>query len=265
MQTMSMSLRAGRFFDDRDSEQSQRVVVVSATMARNLWRNRDPIGQSTALSDGREYTVVGVVADVPHGLEQAPQPDVYLNMRQTDLWSVALLVVRAKRAPAPLIADIRAAMKGFDPAMASNEFTTLDQIVDRAIAPRRFITGILSSFSSFALLLVAIGLYGVIAYSVSQRTREIGIRLALGAQRGDVMRLVVGEGLRLAGVGVAAGLAAAFFVARVLQSQLFGVTATDPFSYAITALILGAMVLLACYVPARRAARIDPMEALRCE
>ena len=124
---------------------------------------------------------------------------------------------------------------------------------------------LLSSFSSFALLLAAIGLYGVIAYSVGQRTREIGIRLAIGAQRGDMLRLVVGEGLRLASVGVAAGLAAAFFVTRVLQSQLYGVTASDPFTYVLIATVLGAVALLAAWLPACRAAKVDPMEALRCE
>ena len=144
MQTMRIPLRTGRGFDDRDSEQSQRVVVISDTMARNLWPGLEPIGRTIAPGDGGEYTVVGVVADVSHGLEEAPQPDMYLNMRQTDLWSVAELVVRAKRAPAQLIPDVRAAMKVFDPAMASNEFTTLDQILDRAIAPRRLVTGILS-------------------------------------------------------------------------------------------------------------------------
>jgi ABC-type antimicrobial peptide transport system permease subunit len=205
------------------------------------------------------------VSDVAHGLEEGAQPDMYLNLRQTDFWSGLELVIRARREPAGLIPDVRAAIQEFDPTLPSNQFTTLDQIVDRAITPRRLITGILGSFSSFALLLAALGLYGVIAYSVGQRTREMSIRQALGAQRGDVLRLVVGEGVRLASVGVATGLAAAFFVTRVLQSQLYGVTASDPFTYASTAVILGAVVLLACYVPARRAAKVDPMEALRCE
>lgn len=239
--------------------------MISETLARNLWPGQDPVGQTALVSFQYECAVVGVVADVPHGLEESPQPDMYLNFRQIHDWWHPELVVRAKRSPAALIPDVRAAIKEFDPALPSNEFTTLDQIVDRAIAPRRLITGILSSFSSFALLLAAIGLYGVIAYSVGQRTREIGIRLAIGAQRGDVLRLVVGEGLRLAGVGVAAGLAAAFFVTRVLQSQLYGVTASDPFTYGPIATVLGAVALLAVWLPARRAAKVDPMEALRCE
>ena len=264
LQTLRITLHAGRYFDDRDSRESQRVTIISETAARKLWPDQDPIGRTVRMNDNT-YTVVGVVADVVHGLEETLQPNMYLSMRQERYWSTPKLVVRSAHAPASLIPDVRAAIKEFDPALPSNEFTTLDQIVDWAIAPRRLITGMVSSFSSFALLLPAVGLYGVIAYSVGQRTREIGIRIAVGAQRGDVLRLVVGEGLRLAGVGVAAGLGAAFFVTRVLQRQLYGVTTSDPFTYAITAVILGGVVLLACYVPARRAANVDPMEALRHE
>jgi ABC-type antimicrobial peptide transport system permease subunit len=216
--------------------------------------------------NGFECTVVGVVSDVTHGLEEASQPDMYLNIRQwNNQWSALELVVRAKCEPDLFIPDIRAAIKEFDATLPSNEFTMLDDIIDRAIAPRRLITGILGSFSYFALLLAAIGLYGVIAYSVGQRTQEIGIRLAIGAQGGDVLRLVVHEGLRLVGFGIAVGLIVAFFVTRVLQSQLYGITAGDPFTYMITAIVLIAVTLLACYIPARRASRIDPMEALRYE
>jgi predicted permease len=264
LQTMRIGLHTGRYFDDRDTEDSQKVMIISETMARQLWPGRNPIGQ-TALVNGPEYTVVGVVSDVVHGLEEAPQPDMYLNIRQADYWSDMQLIVRARRDPDLLIPDIRAAIKEFDATLPSNEFTMLDGIVDRAIAPRRLTTGILGSFSYFALVLAAIGLYGVIACSVGQRTQEIGIRQALGAQRGDVVRLVIREGLRLVGFGIAVGLFIAFFVTRVLQSQLYGVAASDPFTYAITALVLLAVTLLACYIPARRAARIDPMEALRYE
>jgi predicted permease len=264
LQTLRIRLHAGRYFNERDTQESERVMIVSETMARNLWPNLDPLGQ-TVRTSSREYTVVGVVSDVTHGLEEAPQPDMYLNMHQTRDWGNPEMVVRAPRAPALFVPDVRAAIKAFDPTLASNEFTTLEQIVDRAIAPRRLFTGTLSSFSTFGLLLAAMGLYGVIAYSVSQRTQEIGIRLALGAQRGNVLGLVVGEGLRMAGIGVAIGLAAAFFVTRLLQSQLYGVTTSDPFTYALTATILVMVTLLACYIPARRAARIDPMEALRYE
>jgi ABC-type antimicrobial peptide transport system permease subunit len=208
---------------------------------------------------------VGVVADVPHEIDKKPQPDAYFNFRQQDIWSDLRLVVRAKHGNQSIVPAVRAAIKEFDPVMPCNEFTTLDHIVERAISPRRLITGILSSFSSCALLLATIGLYGIIAYSVSRRTQEIGIRVAMGAQRLDIMRLVVFEGLALAGIGVVIGLGAACFVTRILRSQLYGVSAGDPLTFMMTAVILITVTLLACYFPARYATRIDPMEALRYE
>jgi len=163
------------------------------------------------------------------------------------------------------VPDVRAVMKTFDPNLPASEFTTLEQIVDHAVGPRRLITNLLGAFSSLALMLAAIGLYGVIAYSVSQRTREIGIRMAVGAQRGDVLRLIIGEGFKTAAVGVVLGLIAARFATRVLDSLLFGVTATNPFIFLTNAAILVAVALLASAIPARRAARVDPMVALRTE
>jgi predicted permease len=264
LQTLRITLHAGRYFDDRDSQESPRVTIISDTAAHNYWPGQNPIGRTVRMNN-HTYTVVGVVADVANGLEETPESNMYLNMRQVRYWNTPELVVRSGLASAPLIANVRAAIREYDPALPSNEYTTLEQVIDRAIAPRRLITGILSSFSAFAFLLAAVGLYGVTAYSVGQRTQEIGIRLALGAQRGNVLGLVVGEGLRMAGIGVAIGLAASLFVTRLLQSQLYGVTTSDPFTYALTAAILVTVTLLACYVPARRAARIDPMEALRYE
>ena len=264
LQTMLIALHAGRYFDDRDSRESPRVTIISETAARHYWPDKDPIGKIVDMN-GHTYTVVGVVADVVNGLEESPQPNMYLNMRQVHYWNTPELVVRSKLAPAALIANVRAAIKEFDPMLPSNEYTTMNQVIDGVIAPRRLISWILSSFSSCAFLLAAIGLYGVVAYSVGQRTQEIGIRQALGAQRGDVVRLVVSEGLRIAGIGVVIGLTVALLVTRILQSQLYGITASDPFTYVITALVLIVVTLLACYIPARRAAKIDPMEALRYE
>ena len=190
---------------------------------------------------------------------------MYLNFRQIGDWNAIELVVRTSRLPESFVPDVRAAMKAFDPALPNSEFTTLDQIVDDAVAPRRLITHLLGAFSSFALALASLGLYGVIAYSVSQRTQEIGIRLAIGAQRGDVLRLVVGEGFRMAAAGVAVGVIAALALSRLLASLLFGVTTTDPLIFSISATVLTSVALLACYIPARRAAKVDPMVALRCE
>ena len=264
LQTMQIPLRAGRYFEPRDTADSEKVIVINETMARRLWPDRDAIGQIVNVNG--ESRVVGVVGDVRHGtLEEASGAEMYLNFRQTGDWNAVELVVRATRPAGSLAPDVRAVMKAFDPNLPATEFTTLEQIVDHAVAPRRLITHLLSVFSSLALVLAAIGLYGVIAYSVSQRTREIGIRLAVGAQRGDVLRLIVGEGFKTAAVGVLLGLIAARFATRVLDSLLFGVTATDPFIFVTNAAILVAVALLASAIPARRAARVDPMVALRYE
>jgi predicted permease len=264
LQTMQIPLRAGRYFEASDTAESENVLVINETMARRLWPDRDAIGQVVNVNG--ESRVVGVVGDVRHGtLEEAAGAEMYLNFRQINDWNAVELVVRASRPAASLAPDVRAVMKAFDPKLPATEFTTLEQIVDHAVAPRRLITHLLSAFSSLALALAAIGLYGVIAYSVSQRTREIGVRLAVGAQRSDVLRLIVGEGFKTAAVGVVLGLIAARFATRVLDSLLFGVTATDPFIFVTNAAILVGVALFASVFPARRAARVDPMIALRYE
>ena len=198
-------------------------------------------------------------------VEEPGGAEFYLSFRQNEGWNALDLVVRAARPMASLAPDVRAVMKEFDPTLPNTEFIPLGGIVDQAVAPRRLITWLLGAFSSLALLLAAIGLYGVIAYSVSQRTREIGIRLAVGAQRGDVMGMIVREGLKMAAAGVVLGLAASLILTRVLNSLLFGVAATDPLVFAANAAILVFIALLACAIPARRAARVDPMAALRNE
>jgi len=264
LQTMQIPLRAGRYFDARDTAESEKVIVINETLAKHLWPGREAVGQMMSRDGGTR--VIGVVGDVRHGtLEEAGGPEMYLNFRQTTDWNAVELVVRAARPVGSLAPDVRTAMKAFDPNLPATEFTTLEQIVDHAVAPRKLITRLLTAFSSLALVLAAIGLYGVIAYSVSQRTREIGIRLAVGAQRGDVLRLIIGEGLKMAAAGVVLGLIAARLTTRVLDSLLFGVTASDPFIFVTNAAILVGVALLASVIPARRAARVDPMVALRYE
>ena len=265
LQAMNIPLRAGRFFDARDDADTDKVIIINETMARHLWPGRDAIGQIARVSN-RDWRVIGVVGDVRHGtLEGAPGAEMYLSIRQSDDWHAVELVVRTARPPESFIPEVRAAMKAFDSALPNSEFTTLDQIVDYAVAPRRLITQVLGAFSSFALALASIGLYGVIAYSVGQRTQEIGIRLAIGAQRRDVLRLILGEGLKMAATGVGVGLIAALSLSRLLSSLLFGVTTTDPLIFSISAVVLISVALLACFIPARRAANVDPMVALRCE
>ena len=214
-----------------------------------------------------EYTVVGVVADVAHGLEEGPTADMYLHFRQLppSRMNPPRLIVRAHGVQTSLILDVRAAISQYDPTLPSNEFVPIKHIVDREIAPRQLITSILSAFSTLALLLAAIGLYGIIAYSVGQRTREMGIRLAVGAKRAEVLWLVIRDVLKMTAIGIAIGLVGAFFVSHILQSQLHGVSANDPMTFSITAIILGVVAVLAAWLPARRAANIDPISALRAE
>jgi predicted permease len=262
---MRIPLRSGRYFDARDTADTEKAIVINETMARGLWPGEEGVGQFVRVGRS-DWRVIGVVGDVRHGtVEERSGAEMYLNFRQIDDWNAIDVVVRASRSPQSLVPDVRAAFKAYDPTLPNSEFTTLEQVVDRAVAPRRLITNLLGSFSSLALLLASLGLYGVIAYSVGQRTRELGIRMAIGAQRGDVLRLVLREGLTTAGIGIVLGMLGALLTTRLLKTMLFGVSATNPLIFAINALILMAVALAACLIPARRASRIDPMEALRHE
>jgi len=264
LQTMQIPLVQGRYFDIRDTADSEKAVVINETMARRLWPGQDPIGQ--VLNVNGDSRVVGVVSDVRHGsLEEAASPEMYFDFRQIDDWNAVEVVVRTTRPAASLAPDVRAAMKAYDASLPATESVTLGQIVDRAVAPRRLITRLLSAFSTLALVLAALGLYGVIAHSVGQRTREIGIRMAVGAGRDDVLRLILGEGFRMAALGVVVGLVLARLLARVLETLLFGVSAGDPLIFGVNAVLLVGVALLASVIPARRASRVDPMVALRNE
>jgi predicted permease len=262
---MQIPLRSGRYFEAGDTADSRKVIVINETMARHLWPGKDAVGQTVVVGRG-DWLVVGVVGDVRHGtLEESAGAEMYLDFRQMSDWNAIELVVRSARPANSLASDVRVAMKAFDPNLPVSEFTTLERVVDHAVAPRRLITNLLGAFSVLAVGLAAIGLYGVIAYSVTQRTREIGIRMAIGAQRGDVIGLIVCEGMRMAAVGIAVGLIASLAATRVLNSLLYGVTARDPITFAMNAAILVGITIAACAFPAWRASRVDPMEALRTE
>ena len=267
LQAMQIPLRAGRYFDDRDDAKAEKTIIINQNLARRLWPDqpdRDPIGQMLTVNGGMK--VIGVVGNVRHGsLEEAGGNEMYLNFRQTGDWNAMEMVVRSSRPLETLAPEVRAALTAHDPSLPSGEFYPLERLIDNAVAPRRLITRLLGVFSTLALTLAALGLYGVIAYSVVQRTQEIGIRMAIGAQRTDVLQLILRGGLKLVALGVAIGLAGAFALTRVLQSQLFGVTAHDPLVFAGNAVLLLLVATAACLLPALRATRVDPITALRAD
>jgi predicted permease len=264
LKTMRIPMRAGRDFNEHDTAESEKALIINETMARRLWPDRDAVGQ-IAMVGGREWRVVGVAGNVRHSsLEQEAGLEMYLPITQSSSSSVEL-VVRTKLAPEAMAPGVRAALSKVDPRLPTAEFQTLGQLVDQATSPKRLVTLLLGGFSLLALILAALGIYGVISYSVTQRTRELGIRVALGAQTANVLMLVIRQGLAPVAIGLALGLAAAAALTRLMATLLFGVSATDPATFAGIALLLVVVALLACYVPARRAAKVDPMIALRRE
>jgi predicted permease len=265
LQTMQIPLRSGRYFDARDAHDAAHAVIVNETMARTLWPDRAPLGQRvTAGPDGSDHgVVVGVVGDIPRSIEQPAYPEMYLDMRQNSDWGSLQLVVRSSLPAASLVPAVRAALREADPELASEDYVTLDRVVDRTVAPRRLTTSILGGFSSLALLLAGLGVYGVIAFSVGQRLREIAIRMALGSRRRGVVALIVGEGLRIATIGVGLGLVVALLCAHLMRSLLFGVDAFDVGVFVLNAAIVAAVAVLATLIPALRAARTQPVAALR--
>jgi putative ABC transport system permease protein len=264
LQAMRIPLLEGRFFDTRDTAESAKVIIINKSLAHELWPDRSALGLKMAIYG--ESTVVGVVDDVRYSsLEAAGGNEMYFDIRQTGDWGGVEMVVRSPLAAATLVPEVRAALASYDPRMPNGEFYELERLIDDAVAPRRLITQLLGFFSALALTLSALGLYGVIAYSVGQRTQEIGIRMAVGAQRGDVLKLILKGGLRLIIFGVTIGLLGSLALTRVLQSLLFGVTARDPLVFAGIAALIVAVGAVACLIPAIRATRIDPISALRAD
>src|SRR5216684_7368263 len=262
---MRIPVRFGRDFDPHDTAATEKVIIINETMARKLWHGKDALGQILML--GRdEYRVVGVVGNVRHSaLEEQAGPEMYLLGAQRGWDTEEQLVVRTKGTLASLVPAVRATLRQIDQAMPVDEFTSLGQIIDQAVSPKRLITILLGLFSLLALALASVGIYGVIAYSVSQRTQELGIRLALGATTRDVLELVIGDGMKPVLIGLIIGLFSSFLLTRVMRSLLFGITATDPLTFAANTLLLTTVALLACWLPARRATKLNPMHALRYE
>ncbi len=263
LKAMGIPLRAGRDLTERDTASSKPVILINETLARALWPGRDPIGQTVQYVDV-ERQVVGVVGDVRHlAVEQGSGSEMYLPIRQTNDYSSVDLVVRTILPPDGLAPAVRAALKPIEPYLPGNEFRTLQQLVDKSVSPRRFVVFLLAGFAAFALVLASLGIYGVIGYSVNQRTQEIGIRMALGASARDLQARIILQTLGLAAIGMLIGVAGSWLVTRALSSMLFGVTGTDPVTFLAMSVILTVVAATAGYLPARRASRIDPMIALR--
>ncbi|HEX8775381.1 MAG TPA: ABC transporter permease [Pyrinomonadaceae bacterium] len=263
---MSIPLMKGRALTERDTKESPGVVVINETMARHYWPGEDAIGKR--LTMGFEKTpreVVGVVGDVRQNSLDVETPlAVYLPYQQFPYPGMTL-VVRTVSDPASMAAAVRREVQAIDASLPVSNVRSMDEVVATSVSQRRFNMTLLGIFASVALLLSAVGIYGVMSYSVTQRTHEIGIRIALGAGSRDILRLVVGQGMLLTLIGVALGLAASLVLTRLMASLIYGVSATDPLTFAGVSLALALVALLACLIPARRATKVDPMEALRYE
>jgi putative ABC transport system permease protein len=268
--TMGIPILRGRDLDERDftpDTRDLRGVVINEELARRLWPGQDPIGREFHPWNARNpaVAVVGVVGDVRlTALDTTPEPAVYMNSNQ-GVWNPMQIVVRTKGDPSAFAGLLRAEVRALDPGVPVARVRTMDEVIDQSTASRRFMMTLLAIFASVALLLSGVGLFGLMAYLVSQRTHDIGVRMALGARRRHIFGLVLGHGMLLTALGLGAGLAAALAFARLMRSMLFGVGAHDPLTLIATMLVLVLVALLACCVPARRAVRVDPIVALRYE
>ncbi|MGA9769129.1 MAG: ABC transporter permease [Blastocatellia bacterium] len=261
---LNIPIIQGRQFTAEDNETAPGVVIVSASLARRYFPGEDPVGKRIKLED-KGFSVVGIVGDVKHGgLDKEAEPTMYFTYRQQPYDSMVLLV-RAAANPMSLMAAMRSAVLAVDKDQPVYEIRTIDDAISESITLPRYTAVLLSVFAAIALLLAAVGLYGVMSYVVTGRTHEIGIRMALGARTGDVLRLIVGQGLSLALIGLAIGVVAAFALTRLMSSMLYGVSATDTAIFLLVSALLAGVALLACAVPARRATKVDPMVALRYE
>jgi putative ABC transport system permease protein len=269
---MGILLRQGRVFSDSDSETASKVVIVNEALVRELFSGRNPLGERILLeSDSCE--IVGVVGDVKSNLDEAAPPTTFIPAAQAiysmsklfEGWFPRSIVIRTNVDPLSLSSAVRDAIAAVDPIVPTGSMRSMDQVLSHSLALRNFMMFLLSLFAALALALASVGIYGVISYAVSQRTREIGVRMALGARPGDVLRLVLGEGLKLVLAGAALGIVFALIATRFITTMIYGVSATDPLVFVSVITLLVVVSLAACYVPARRATRVDPIVALRCE
>src|SRR5262245_34080444 len=264
---MGIPLVQGRGFTERDNASAPRVAIINEAMARAYFPNQNPLGKRFRLGQGMQWMeIIGVTRDHRlHSLTEAPLPHVDRPALQHPYGAFARLVVRTKIDPLAVLPSARKEALSLNAQVDIEQPTTLVDEVKNSIAAARMASTLTSLFGLTALLLAGVGLYGVMSYTVSRRTREIGVRMALGAGRGDVLRLMLKQGLLLAGLGLALGSVAAFSLTRFIRTLLYGVGATDPLTFVVVAFLLASVALLACWIPARRATKVDPMVALRCE
>jgi putative ABC transport system permease protein len=275
---MGIRLLRGRPFDARDRDGGLRVAVINASMARLLWGQQDPTGRRFKVDENvnpqanTPLEVIGIASDIRHfGFGDEPQAEFYVPYLQAQpgYWQFnnrsLTLALRTTGDPRALVGAVRSAIAAVDKDLPLYNVRTMDDVLERSLASRRASMELLALFAAAALLLASIGLYGVVSYSVSQRTHEFGVRMAMGARERDVLRLVLGRAARLAVLGLGLGFAAALALSRVLATLVFGITVTDPVTFGAVGLILLAVALLASYLPARRAARLSPVSALRYE
>jgi len=267
-QALGIPLIRGRIFDQRDGPNSPHVAVISESLARDRWPNQDPIGHTIEFGnmdgDVRLLTIVGIVGDIhDYGLDAPPRPTVYVNLFQRPRSAITLTML--SDADTRLVtSSARGILQDLDAEIPA-KFRTFSQVYSASLGSRRFNVILVGFFGITALLLATAGVFGVMAYSVSRRTREIGVRVALGAGSGDVLRMILSQGLRTIFIGVVIGIAGSLALTRTVESLLFGVTATDPLTFGGVTLLLVGAALVACFIPARRATKVDPMVALRYE
>jgi predicted permease len=274
---MSIPLKQGRFFTSKDDERSTAVAVIDEAFARKYFPDRSPIGNRVHLGDGPPIEIVGVVGHVKQwGLEaddrQSLQAQFYQPFRALPDdglpargFGVVVRSVGDGGESTPVFSAIRRTIQSQNNQNVVSNVQTLNQVISESLSERRFSMIVLGSFAAVALLLASLGIYGVISYLVGQRTHELGIRLALGAGRRDILRLVLGHGMKMALAGVAIGLLSAFGLTRLMRAMLFGVGPTDPLTFGVITMVLTLVALVACYLPARRATKVDPLVALRTE
>ncbi|HXU07493.1 MAG TPA: FtsX-like permease family protein, partial [Blastocatellia bacterium] len=265
--SLGIGITAGRDFNDLDTGNSAGSIIINEAMARRYFPNENPIGKRMTLGlprpDNPWQTIVGIVKDIPHrGIESTAEPDwygVYSRQPRRDVY----LLIRTSGSPGNLASSVRAEIQAIDKDQPLTSIKSLNEVIAGTTAPRRFNTSLLTIFAAIALTLAAVGIYGVLSFSVTQRTQEIGIRMALGASQRNVIRMMVAQGMIPAVIGISAGLAISLAGARAISGLLFEVSATDASTVVTVSLVLGLVALLACYLPARRAAKVDSMTALR--